>query len=125
MIRTIASVLITLALLLGVSLYEVHYVQATFDQFEEILHSLQHKTVIGTVSYDDGLAVREFWDENKKMLHVWVPHTVLFEIDYQLDEAIGFLFVEEYSDALPKIEVLLGLSENVPDGYTFSLGNIF
>ena len=125
MIRTIASILITIAVLFGVSLYEVHYVQTTFDKFEEILHSLQHKTALGTVSYDDGLAVREFWDENKKMLHVWVPHTVLYEIDYQLDEAIGFLFVEEYSDALPKIEVLLGLSENVPDGYIFSLGNVF
>ncbi len=125
MIKTIASIIITLALMIGLCIYEVHYVQVTFDSFHEVLRTLQHKTALGTVTYDDGLATREFWDNHKILLHVWVPHTVLYEIDYQLDEAIGFLRVEEYNDALPKIEVLLGLSENVPDGYTFSLGNIF
>ena len=125
MIRTFVSIFITLALLLGISFYEANYVKLVFEEFHTVLRSLQHKTALGTVSYDDGLAVRAFWDENKTFLHVWIPHTVLYEIDYQLDEAIGFLSVESYDDALPKIEVILGPSENVPKGYTFSLGNIF
>ena len=58
-------------------------------------------------------------------MHVWVAHNSLQEFDYQLDEAIGFLFVGQYNDALPKIEVLLGLSENVPHGYALSFGNVF
>jgi hypothetical protein len=100
-------------------------VQTTFDNFHEVLRTLQHKTAMESASYDDGLAVREFWDEHKTHLHVWVPHTVLYEIDYQLDEAIGFLRIEDYESALPKIEVILGLSENIPDGYILSFGNIF
>ena len=124
MIKTIVSIAVTLALMIGLCVYEVHYVQTTFDAFHSILRTLQHKTAMGNVTYDDGLATREFWDQHKILLHVWVPHTVLYEIDYQLDEAIGFLRVEQYEDALPKIEVLLGLSENVPDGYTLSFGNI-
>ena len=125
MVKTIVSIIITVALMFGLCLYEVNYVQTTFESFHGILRTLQHKTALGNVSYDDGLAAREFWDEHKVYLHVWVPHTVLYEIDYQLDEAIGFLRVEDYNAALPKIEVILGLSENVPDGYTLSFGNIF
>ncbi len=125
MIRTIVSIFITLGLILGVSFYEIYYVQTTFNTFETALRSLKDKTEHGTVHYGDGLAVRELWDTKKQVMHIWIPHTALQEIDYQLDEAIGFLYVEEYTDALPKIEVLIGLSENVPMGYTFHLGNIF
>ena len=124
MIRTIASIFITLGLILGVSFYEIHYVQTTFQTFETALRSLKDKTGHGTVNYGDGLAVRELWDTKKMVMHVWIPHTPLQEIDYQLDEAIGYLYVEEYSSALPKIEVLIGLSENLPKGYTFHVGNI-
>ncbi len=124
MIRTVASIFITLALILGVSIYEIYYVQTTFQTFETALRSLKTKTEQGVVSYNDGLAVRELWDKKKHIMHVWIPHTPLQEIDYQLDEAIGFLYVEEYSDALPKIEVLIGLSENIPHGYTLHIGNI-
>ena len=125
MIRTIVSIFITLGLLIGISVFELHYVQTTFQHFEMSLRSLKDKTENGEATYEDGLVVRQLWDEKKLVMHIWIPHSVLYEIDYQLDEAIGFLYVEEYTDALPKIEVLIGLSENVPDGYTFNLGNIF
>ena len=125
MIRTIASIFITLGLLLGVAFYEAHYVQTTFDDFYEILQTLKQKTEAGEATYSDGLAIREYWEKQKNELHVWVAHSSLQEFDYQLDEAIGFLFVGQYKDALPKIEVLLGLSENVPKGYSLNFGNVF
>ena len=125
MIRTLISALVTIALLLGLSFYEAQYVHDKFEEFYTALHTLKEKTQHGTVTHADGLALREFWDGHKIIMHVWIPHNVLYEIDYQLDEAIGLLSVEEYKDALPKIEVILGLSENVPYGYTLKLGNIF
>ena len=125
MIRTIVSAVVTLLLILGVSIYDVRYVQKTFEVFNGSLRTLKEKTQLGEVSYSDGLAVRSYWDTKKKTMHVWVPHTALAEIDYQLDEAIGYLYIEDYQSAMPKIEVLLGLSENVPYSYTLSLGNIF
>ena len=125
MVKTILSAFITLALLLGVSFYEASYVQNQFEKFYTSLHALKRKVELGEVSYTDGLSLREFWDKHKITMHVWIPHTVLYEIDYQLDEAIGFIYVKDLESALPKIEVLLGLSENVPKGYTLTLGNIF
>lgn len=125
MIKTIISAIITLALIIGVSIFEIHYVQTTFAVFHDELRTLRHKTELGQATYSDGLAVRSYWDTKKRIMHIWVPHTSLSEIDYQLDEAIGFLYVQDYTAALPKIEVILGLSENVPYGYTLHLGNIF
>ena len=124
MIRTLASIVITLALIIGVSAYEIYYVQTSFQTFESALRSLKQKTESGDATYGDGLAVRELWDRRKHVMHVWIPHTPLQEIDYQLDEAIGFLYIGELSDALPKIEILIGLSENLPQSYTFRIGNV-
>lgn len=125
MIRTIVSALITLALILGVSIYDIHHVQSTFEVFHETLQTLKGKAERKEASYDDGLALRSYWDTKKRVMHIWVPHTALAEIDYQLDETIGYLYTHDYEGAIPKIEVLLGLSENIPSGYTLSLGNIF
>ena len=125
MIRTIASAIITLLLILGIAVYDIHYVQATFSVFHETLRALKQKTELGIATYDDGLAVRAYWDTKKRIMHIWVPHTPLAEIDYQLDEAIGYLYVQDYEGAMPNIEVLLGLAENIPGSYTLSWGNIF
>ena len=125
MIRTIVSIFITLALIIGVSIYDIHYVQTTFAVFHNALRSLKEKTELGEANYDDGLSLRSYWDSKKRIMHIWVPHTPLAEIDYQLDEAIGYLYTKDYESALPKIEVILGLSENIPTSYTLTLGNIF
>lgn len=125
MIRTIASAIITLLLILGISIYDIHYVQTTFSVFHDSLRTLKQKTELGEATYDDGLAIRSYWDTKKRVMHIWVPHTQLAEIDYQLDEAIGYLYTQDYVGAMPNIEVLLGLSENIPESYTLTLGNIF
>ena len=125
MIRTIVSAIVTLLLILGVSIYDIHYVQKTFSVFQDTLRTLKEKAELGTATYDDGLAIRAYWDTKKRVMHIWVPHTPLAEIDYQLNEVIGYLYIQDYIGAMPSIEVLLGLSEDIPDSYTLSLGNIF
>lgn len=125
MIRTIASIAIALALIIGVSLFETWYVQTTFSHFHQMLCALQNKSELQIATYEDGTSLQKYWDEKKQWLHVWIPHTALQEIDFQLDEAVGFLYVDDYNGALPKISVLLGLSEHIPHSYTYGVGNIF
>ena len=125
MIRTIASIFITLALILSASIFEINYVNHVFDHFTAALEALYQKTESRTVTYEDGVALQTYWEEKKKMLHVWLPHTALQEISYQLDETVGYIYVKDYQSALPKVEVLLGLSENIPHSYSFNLQNVF
>ena len=83
MIKTLASIFITIALIFGLSFYEQYRIQSTFSIFNEALISLRDKTEAREVTYEDGRATGEFWENTKNTLHVWLPHGALLEIDYQ------------------------------------------
>lgn len=125
MIKTVISIFISFFLLVGLGFYETQQVAKTFTLFESALRSLYDKTEAGRATYEDGTAVQRFWEEKKQFLQVWLPHTPLSEVDYQLYEAVGFLYVQDYKSALPKIEVLIGMCENIPHSYTLTIENIF
>lgn len=125
MIRTMASILVTFGLILGVSFYEHKCVDRVFSELRTTFKTLQEKAELGTATYNDGVAARSFWDKEKETLHFWLPHTALQEIDFQLNEAIGFLSLDDNEGALPKIEVLIGLTDAIPHSYNFGLKNIF
>ena len=124
MIRTFASILVAMFLLLAVFLTDICYVQNTFTQFNKVLQTLFEKTEQQTATYQDGEAVRDFWECKRKILHVWLPHSSIQEIDLQLSETIGYLYQENYEDSLAKIEVLVSLSHLLPDSYTLQWKNI-
>lgn len=122
---SLLSVLVTLGIIVGVSIWENCRIHTTFTKFESILTSLYDKTEAGKVTYEDGTAAEEFWEHRKNTLHIWLPHTAILEIDYQLYEAVGYLYVHDYQSALPKIEILLGMCKNIPQSYRFSFENVF
>lgn len=125
MIKTIVSILISLGLIIGLSVYELYYVNDTFSFFKQALLSLYDKTEAGQATYEDGTAVQLFWERKKRYLHIWLPHTSILEVDYQLYEAVGYLYVHDFESALPKLEVVLGMCENIPQSYRLSIENIF
>lgn len=125
MVKTLASIFVSLALILGVSAYEIYTVSKIFNTFSDALSALYDKTEDQTATYEDGDAVRSYWKDKKRTLYIWIPHTALENVDYQLNEALGYLYEKKYDDALPKIEVLLGMTEKIPRSYSFSFENIF
>ena len=125
MIRTIASIFITLGLILGVSFYENKRVDNTFQALRTTFETLQEKSQLGTATYNDGIAARTFWEKKKETLHFWMPHTALQEIDFQLNEAVGFLSLNDHEGALPKLEVLISLTYSLPQSCNFDIKNIF
>ena len=125
MIKTVVSIFLTFFLIAGLGFYETQRVSEVFDLFENALRSLYDKTEAERATYEDGTAVQIFWEEKKKFLQAWLPHAPLSEVDYQLYEAVGFLYAQDYKSALPKMEVLIGMCENIPNSYTLSWENIF
>ncbi len=125
MIRTIASVLVSFAIIFALSTFEIIYVQNVFTHFHSILQSLHQKTEDNKVTYEDGKAVKAYWEEKKHLLHVWLPHTALQEVDYQLNEAVGYLYIADYQNAIPKLEVLMTIATTIPASYRIGFGNIF
>ena len=125
MLKTIISIIVTFGLILGLAVYETVYVQTTFREFSSVLQGLYDKTVSHSATKQDGVAVQKYWEEKKHGLHIWIPHTAIIEVNYQLDEAVGFLSSSDYNNVLPKLEVLLCICEDVPRSYSFGMENIF
>ncbi len=125
MIKTIISIVVSFAVIFGLSAYEIYFVNQRFDEFYTIVKSLHQKTEQQTATYEDGVAVQTYWREQKHVLHVWLPHTLLQETDYHLDEVVGLLYTGQYESALPKLEVVLGLAQEIPRSYELHLGNVF
>ncbi len=125
MIKTIASIVLSFGLIFGLCFYEIWYVQKTFACFHQILNTLYQKTESHTATYEDGTAVRAYWEEEKHALHIWLPHTMLQEVDYHLDEAIGYLYNDDFSNALAQLTVAVELAEEIPRSYALIPQNIF
>ena len=124
MIRTAISIFVAFGLILGVAIYETNHIESVFTLFRNAVIALYDKTEGKTATYEDGTAVERLWEEQKRTLHVWIPHTSIQEGDYQLYDAVGCLYMQDYENALPKLEVLLGMCENIPSAYTFRIENI-
>ncbi len=125
MIRTSVSIILSFALIFGLTFYEIDYVQKTFTCFHDILDTLYQKTESHAATYEDGTSVRYYWENEKRTLHVWLPHTMLQEVDYHLDEAIGYLYNDDFSNALAQLEVAIQLAEEIPRSYALIPQNIF
>ena len=124
MVKTIISIFLSFAVIFGLSFYEVYYVRQTFSQFHEILDGLYQKAESYTATYEDGTAVRSYWENKKHTLHIWLPHSMLQEVDYHLDEAIGYLYNDDYANALAQLEVAREISLELPHSYSLALQNI-
>ena len=125
MVKTIISILISALLLFCISIYERFRVNYVFEAFRDRLVALYEKTEEKKATFTDGESVRVFWTAKRKELHVWVTHTSIENVDYQLNEAIGYLFEGKHDDALPKIEVLIEMTKKIPASYSFRFENVF
>ena len=123
--KIIPSILISGALLVGLSICEILYVDKTFDTFYEGLTSIYQKTESCQATHEDGTALQTFWEEKKKVLYIWLPHTLIDQVDYHLGEALGYLYQGNFEDSLPKFELLLDMAETIPRAYKILPENIF
>lgn len=125
MLKMIVGILASIALLAGLSLYELSFVERSFANLHDGFFQMYLKTEEEIATAEDANAVRLVWQDKKQHLHFWLPHAVIDQIDTQLGEALGYLYEENYMDALPKWQVLLTLTENIPQTYSLLPENIF
>lgn len=125
MVKTIASIFASFLLIAEISAYETTHIRQTFRVFEQHLVALYKKTESKNANYEDGRAVRNYWYEKKRTLHVWLPHTSIETVDYQLNEALGYLYEKNYEDAVAQLEIVLEMCKKIPRTYEIRLENVF
>lgn len=124
MVKTIITIIVTTLLLIGGAIFETNFITKQFDEFHNVLEVLYDKVDEQTATQDDVYAVQENWLEKKKVLHVFIPHNDIKEMDLWLSESATLIRDEEWTDAISKIEVLKELSEQIPKTFVIALENI-
>ena len=124
MVKSIISVIVVFALIVGLALFEGFYVSSKFNDFHDALEILYDKIEEETATIDDVYAVQSSWIQKKKSLHVFIPHNEIKEIEMWLSESATLVRDKEWNDAVSKIEVLLELSEQIPKTFKISFDNI-
>lgn len=125
MVKSLVSALCALALLFGAAFYEQNYIKNTFDAFHVFLDEVYIKTEEETCTKEDASALQQFWINKKEVLHVWIPHNEIKEIDLWLAECVSFLDDKNYKEAKSKIEVVRELAEQIPKTFLIRAENIF
>lgn len=125
MVKSITAILVAIALLFGLGIFEWFFVEREFGEFGEELETLYRKTEEERANGEDAKAVQTSWEKRKERLHVWIPHNDIMRLDDYMAETVRLVAEQNYALALPKIEILLHLSECLPATYRPALENIF
>lgn len=125
MVKSLTSILVALALLVGAGIFEWFYVTDQFEEFGNEVHSLMIKTENETANGEDARAVQASWEHRKENLHIWIPHNDIIRVDDYLSETVRLIAEKNYALALPKLEILSHLCETIPGTYEPGLENIF
>ena len=124
MVKTLISILVVSLLLIVGSIYENNFINRQFDELNTVLVVLYDKIDSETATQDDVYAVQKNWLSKKKVLHIFIPHNEIKEIDLWLSESATLVRDKEWKDAISKIEVLIELTEQIPKTFVLSLENI-
>ncbi len=124
LVKTIVSILVVASLLIVGSIYEHNFIRRQFNEFNQVLIVLYDKIDQETATQDDVYAVQKNWLSKKKVLHIFIPHNEIKEIDLWLSESATLVRDKEWKDAISKIEVLIELSEQIPKTFVLSWENI-
>ncbi len=124
MVKTITSILVVACLLVVGAIYENTFVKRQFNEIHQVLETLYDKVDEEKATQDDVYAVQKNWIEKKKVLHIFIPHNEIKEMDLWLSESATLVRDKEWNDAISKIEVLIELTEQIPKTFRLSWENI-
>lgn len=125
MVKCLVSMICAFVILLVGAIYENDFVNRQFTEFHQVLEVLYDKIDAETATQDDVYAVQKNWIDKKKVLHIFIPHNDIKEVDLWLSESATLVRDKEWQDAISKIEVLKELAEQIPQTFKLSWGNIF
>ena len=125
MVKTVISAICVGVLILVGSIWECRLVDKEFNEFNQALNVVYQKIDNQTATIDDVYAVQKNWLNKKQTLHALIPHTEIKEVDLWIAETATLVRDKQWEDAISKMEVLLELSEQIPQTFKVRFSNIF
>lgn len=124
MVKSWISVIVACIILAGGTVFEQIYVSNTFKEFKENTVKVYDLTKSGRATSDDVVDLQDYWYGKKKILHIFIPHNDIKEIDLWLAESRVLVEEEKFEDALSKLDVVIELTEQIPKTFLIKIENI-
>ena len=123
--KSLVTMLIALAIILTASFLENSYLIAQFEYFDKSLDVIIEDTQNKIDSSDKLKELSDWWKKEKNTMHAFVPHNDIKDIDGMLAEAESFISTGMFNTATARLKKLDDIITNIPETFSFSLGNIF
>lgn len=124
MVKSIITMLCAAVIIASSAIFEGNFIHRQFSEFHGVLEVLYDKVDDKTATIDDVYAVQKNWLDKKRVLHVFIPHNEIKEIDLWLSESATLVRDKAWQDAVSKIEVLKELTEQIPKTFVLSWENV-
>ena len=124
MVKTIISTICVALLLTAGAIFENHFVHKQFDELNSVFVCLYEKIDDKTATQDDVYATQKSWLNKKRVLHIFIPHNEIKEIDLWIGESCTLIENKKFEDALSKLDVVMELIEQIPKTFALRIENI-
>ena len=124
MVKSIYSIIIAVLILGLAGVGEQIYLKRTFDCLKEEFTLVYDKLQSDNATVDDANAIKTAWLNKKKLLHTFISHNDVKELDLWIFETVAYVREENFKEALSKIEVAINLTEQIPKNYLIRFENI-
>ena len=124
MVKSIYSIIIALLVLIFAGIGEQIYLKHTFAELKEEFTLIYDKIQSENATVDDANAIKTAWLNKKKLLHSFISHNDVKELDLWVFESVAYVRAENFKEALSKIEVAINLTEQIPNNYLIRFENI-
>ena len=125
MVKNLIGIIVIAVLIAVGAIYERTVINKNFSEFSTVIESLYDKVEQGIATKADGITAQHVWEEKKKTLHAFIPHTEIKEIDLWISETISLIAYGKTEDVLSKLDVLRELIKEVPKNFIVNFSNVF
>lgn len=125
MVKTVWSIIISVAILALGGIAEQFYLEKTFGELHDDFVMAYQKLEDETATPNDVLAIKTKWLTKKRFLHYFISHNDIKEMDLWLSEVVAYLKLGNKEEAISKMDVAISLCEQIPNNYLIRFENIF
>ncbi len=122
--KVLITIIVSLILLVAGGVYEQVVVLKQFDEFKQSVLVCKDKADAKTLTFDDIKDLQTDWEDKRKYLHVFIPHTEIKEIGLWLSEAMAFTEYDNMEETADKLQVIYDLSCQIPENFRIKIENI-
>ena len=117
--------LVLLIAIVGGGILEQNALHSKFDLFEAKLNAVQVKIEQGKAVPEDIDEILDWWQREKNIMHTFIPHTEIRDIDNWLVETRSFIRDGKSALALAKLSVVQDIAKSIPKTFEITPGNVF